>query len=200
MYGLHELNIILASASPRRKSLLEQIGLHPVIMPRPCAELKQLEAGIYAASLVRENSRRKADATHAFYGYSTEALIVAADTVVVLDGQLFGKPADAEQARAMLRQLSGGAHSVYTGLTLLDGLSGISVSGAETARVWFSELDDAVIDEYVAGGEPLDKAGAYGIQGMGGLLVERIDGDYTTVVGLSLPLLRRLWLELQTLI
>ena len=113
-------------------------------------------------------------------------LLVAADTVVDVDGAGLAKPRDDDDAKRMLRALSGRWHVVHTGFTLVDRSNGKSISGVESSRVKFAALDDATIARYVATGEPRDKAGAYGIQGKGALLVERVDGDFYTVMGLPL--------------
>lgn len=180
--------LVLASASPRRLELLQRYGLEPLIITADVEEC--MDEGITAELLVMDNAERKALAVEDIA--PAEALIIAADTVVVLDGQVLGKPADAAEARAMLRALSGQRHVVHTGICLLDKRSGDVISGVQQTVVEFATLSDADIDAYVAGGEPLDKAGAYGIQGQGLFLVERIEGDYGTVMGLSLPLLRSL--------
>lgn len=113
-------------------------------------------------------------------------LVIGADTVVILSGATLEKPADAAEAREMLAALSGRWHEVYTGLALVDGLTGIARIGHERTRVKFRRLLPGEIEAYVGSGEPLDKAGAYGIQGLGAVLVERIEGCYTNVVGLPL--------------
>ena len=113
-------------------------------------------------------------------------LLVAADTIVDLDGTLLGKPRDPEEAKRMLQALSGRWHVVHTGFAAIDRARGRRASGVESSSVRFAQLSAALIDRYVATGEPLDKAGAYGIQGRGALLVERIDGDFYTVMGLPL--------------
>jgi septum formation protein len=182
--------IVLASASPRRLELLRQIGLEPIVRPVEVAEQQRLDEG-GPARLVRLNSRLKAR-TAAGSNPVEGAIIIGADTVVALNGQLFGKPANAAEATIMLRALSGRRHSVYTGVCLIDTASGKCVYGSNRTLVSFISLIEEEIESYVATGEPLDKAGAYGIQGLGGLFVDAIRGDYGTVVGLSLPLLARL--------
>ncbi len=119
-------------------------------------------------------------------------IIIAADTIVVLDDAILGKPADAQDAERMLSLLSGKAHCVLTGLAVMDAGTGRELTGASLTRVWFRTLSPREIDSYVATGEPLDKAGAYGIQERGALFVERIDGCYFNVVGLPLTLLGEL--------
>ncbi len=115
-----------------------------------------------------------------------KALIVAADTVVDLDGKALGKPKDAADARRMLRALSGRAHDVHTAFTVIDPTSTMPQHGIETTRVWFYDLSAEEIETYVATGDPLDKAGAYGIQGTGATLVRRVEGDFYTVMGFPL--------------
>jgi septum formation protein len=189
--------IVLASASPRRLELLRQIGVEPIVRPVETAEEQRLK-GRGPAHLVQANARMKARAA-VVACHDSGSIIIGADTVVMLGGRLFGKPGDVATAAAMLRELSGQRHSVYTGVCLIDTDSGYSVCGSNRTLVRFAELSEEEIARYVASGEPLDKAGAYGIQGKGGLFVESISGDYGTVVGLSLPLLARLARELKNL-
>lgn len=182
--------ITLASASPRRLELLRQIGVEPRVCPVDIAEQSSLER-CTPAELVRLNARRKAAKVYTL-GFAKSSIIIGADTVVVLNGRLFGKPRDAAEATAMLQALCGQRHSVYTGICIIDAQTGQSAAGSRRTLVRFAALSGEQIAAYVAGGEPLDKAGAYGIQGAGGLFVEAIRGDYGTVVGLSLPLLAKL--------
>lgn len=179
--------VVLASASPRRLQLLEQIGIKPFVHPVAVEEIDDPQ--MPPTILVRENAMLKAWAAASECG---DAVIIAADTVVALDNRLMGKPADAVEAASMLRQLSDKTHSVYTAVCLIDTTTGAMTCGQRTSLVTFGEIDNEDINAYIATGEPLDKAGAYGIQGLGGMFVEKIDGDYGTVVGLSLPLLREL--------
>jgi septum formation protein len=123
-------------------------------------------------------------------------LLLAADTIVVLDGKVLGKPGDAAQASVMLASLGGREHQVLTGVALVDGQRDQVATGLESSQVRIGTLDPATIDWYVSTGEPLDKAGSYGIQGLGAMLVETVSGNYTNVVGLPLPLVRRLFGEL----
>ena len=123
-------------------------------------------------------------------------LVLAADTLVVLDDEILGKPAGPDEAAAMLGRLAGRQHRVVTGVAVREGADGRTAAAVETTRVTIAGLTPAAIARYVASGEPLDKAGAYAIQGLGALLVERIDGNYSNVVGLPLPLTRRLVAEL----
>ncbi|MCL1975745.1 MAG: Maf family nucleotide pyrophosphatase [Firmicutes bacterium] len=189
--------IVLASASPRRLELLQQIGVEPLVNPVEAVEDQRLK-GRRPALLVQTNARRKARAAAASEQFPG-SIIIGADTVVMLGRRLFGKPGNTEEAAAMLRALSGQQHSVYTGICLVDTDHSRSVCNSSRTLVRFSALSEKDIALYVATGEPLDKAGAYGIQGKGGLFVESLHGDYGTVMGLSLPLLVRLASELEQL-
>lgn len=173
------MDMILASRSPRRRALLEQIGLKGFKVVSPDVD-EHVEGNPSPAQLVEELSLRKAQAVRA--GADEDDLIIAADTVVVLDGAVLGKPEDEREAFAMLSALSGNSHRVYTGVTVLQGDR--AVTGHEETRVTFRELEPEEISHYIATGEPMDKAGAYGIQGLGALLVSGIDGDYFNVMGL----------------
>ena len=181
------MSIILASQSPRRRELLEQIGLTDfIIRPARGEELPHPE--LTPAQLVEELSRQKAGevARSARPG----DIVIGADTVVAVDGRVLGKPRSPEQAREMLAALSGRTHTVYTGVTVLR--DGLALTQHEATCVRFRPLTREEIDAYVATGEPMDKAGAYGIQGRGALLVEAIDGDYANVVGLPVCRLGRM--------
>lgn len=184
----------MASSSPRRLALLRQLGVAPLVWPAATEEYRELTPDRDPRALVIANAELKARAVAEEF---PQALVIGADTVVFLDGELLGKPAGAEEARGMLRRLSGRAHQVYTGICLADTGQGRVVSGADRAEVWFQELAETEIDAYVKSGAPLDKAGAYGVQDGGGWFVRRIEGDYTTVVGLSFALLRTLLRQLR---
>ena len=189
------MNIILASASPRRRELLERIGVTGFTVRAPNVD-ESVEPGLSPADMVETLSLRKARA--AAERFSPEDLIIAADTVVALDGAVLGKPRDGDDAFAMLSALSGREHRVYTGVTVLQGEK--IITGHETTAVTFRELSPDEIWGYIATGEPLDKAGAYGIQGVGALLVSGIRGDYSNVMGLPVfrlgQILREFGLEL----
>ena len=167
--------VVLASQSPRRSQLLRELGIPFCVRPARCGEQS---AERDPEKLVRELSRRKAAAVQAAEG----EIVVAADTVVCLDGEILGKPRDAQQAADMLRRLSGRAHTVFTGVTVRRG--GRVLTRAERTEVFFRPLPEGYIRRYVESGEPLDKAGAYGIQGAGGAFVRRIEGDFYNVMGL----------------
>ena len=171
--------LVLASASPRRTALLDRWGLpHEV---DPARTLEEVVEGETPQAHVERLAREKARAVAARH---PGALVLAGDTVVVVDDEILGKPDDEEHAAAMLRRLKGRAHLVLSGLALAGPDTGTIRSRWDGARVVFRELDESDIQGYVATGEPMDKAGAYGIQGFGGTLVTRVEGDYYTVVGL----------------
>lgn len=172
------MKIVLASQSPRRKELLGRMGLEFVTQASKIDEsaFDRLEARELVATLSREKAQwiaRQLDG---------ETLVIGADTVVVRDGAALGKPKDAEDAVAMLLSLSGRDHQVCTGVTVCRGDR--VLTQVEETQVTFRDLTEAEVRQYVSTGEPMDKAGAYGIQGLGGLLVEGIRGDYSNVVGL----------------
>ena len=180
--------LVLASGSPRRKEILETMGLSYIV------DISDADESFFAdpETMVLELSRRKALAVAPRHN---DAVILAADTLV-FGNEVLGKPKDADHAKEMLSSLSGKWHSVYTGVTLADTCSGRVISKADVTRVHFVSLSPAEIDAYVASGEPLDKAVAYGIQGMGGMFIDRIEGSYSNVVGLPMALLRSMLLEL----
>lgn len=172
------MDIVLASQSPRRRELLERMGLTFRVVVPDVEE--RMDRGLGPDELVKAISAEKAAAAAELVG--REALVIAADTVVALDGAILGKPSSPAHARQMLRSLSGRRHMVYTGVTVRQGDRTRTLSQA--TAVSFRSLDAGEIDAYIATGEPLDKAGAYGIQGYGAMLVEGIQGDYYNVVGL----------------
>ncbi|MBM6897638.1 septum formation inhibitor Maf [Pseudoflavonifractor capillosus] len=181
------MDIILASQSPRRKELLSQMGLRGFKVTSPEVD-ETVEEHLPPAQVVEELSRRKALAVarHA----DQDDLIIAADTVVALEGAVLGKPADQREAFAMLTALSGNRHYVYTGLTVIKGDQ--VMTQHECTTVTFRDLEPEEISHYIATGEPMDKAGAYGIQGLGAMLVSGIEGDYFNVVGLPIFRLSRI--------
>lgn len=182
--------LILASQSPRRRKLLDRLGLDFTVRVSPAEEV--IPSDVLPATVVQTLARDKA---HPIADRFPDALTLAADTIVAFDDAILEKPSDAPEARAMLRQLSGQTHTVYTGIALLHPASGRSATAVEATKVTFGALTDDEIDAYVHTGSPMDKAGSYGIQDdMGALFVERIDGDYYNVVGLPL---RRLYLTLR---
>ena len=174
----------LASASPRRRELLLSLGLDVVIIPSAYDEAPLPGRSPIETALVHARGKVAAAAPKAL-------LTIGADTVVDLDGRTLGKPRDDADARAMLEALSGRSHEVHTAFALRDATGGIPVVEAVSTRVRFAALDRATIDAYVASGDGRDKAGSYGIQGFAATLVERIDGDYFTVVGFPLAAFAR---------
>lgn len=181
--------IILASASPRREQLLRQVGCTFQVWPSEAEE--DNAAALSPPDLVQAHARAKA--WNVAERSSAEDVVIGADTIVVLDGKVFGKPSDAAEACRMLEELSGRVHSVWSGIAVVG--NGSCVSEAVETRVTLSPLTSAQIQRYVETGEPLDKAGAYAVQGVGALFVERIDGCYFNVVGLPLHTLSRVLSE-----
>ena len=180
------MKIVLASQSPRRKELLGRMGLEFVTQASKIDE--SAFDGLAARELVATLSREKAQ--WIARQLDGETLVIGADTVVVRDGAALGKPKDAEDAVAMLLSLSGRDHQVCTGVTVCRGDR--VLTQVEETQVTFRDLTEAEVRQYVSTGEPMDKAGAYGIQGYGALLVERIEGDYFNVMGLPVCRLGRM--------
>ncbi len=173
--------LILASASPRRRDLLRRIGLSFEVIPSRIPE--EWEEGLPPRETAKKMALKKAEqvATGLDSG-----IVIGADTLVVLDGTPIGKPQDPQAAFQLLQALSGKTHDVITAVALVNAEDGSRLQEEEVTRVFFRTLSEREISRYVASGEPLDKAGAYGIQGRGALLVQRIEGCYTNVVGLPL--------------
>lgn len=174
--------LILASASPRRRELLRMLGLDFEILVSNAEESKG-ELPDSPGEQVMELAARKAGE---IAGLHPDALVIAADTIVVAEKQILGKPGDEEDARRMLSFLSGRWHEVYTGVALVKAAEKKRLVDYERTRVKFRPLSREEIDRYIRSGEPMDKAGAYGIQGLGAVLVERIEGCFFNVVGLPL--------------
>jgi septum formation protein len=184
--------VILASASPRRKDLLQQLGIDPVIIPADIDETPH--AGEIPTAFASRMAKEKAYAIaraiieHRMPGYDTPAhpfAVIGADTVVDLDGQIFGKPIDDDDARRMLRALSGRTHRVHTAVVVVSGM-GEAFPGLVTSLVTMAPITDQLLAWYIATGEPHDKAGSYAIQGNGGVLVDKVQGPMSNVVGLPL--------------
>ncbi len=190
----NEFRVVLASRSPRRKALLEMAGIEFEVWPskkeeiiteddpsRICVELSKQKA-LDVASSIRKYNELHEDLTTA-----TDILVIGADTIVVSEGKVLGKPSDEADAARMLRMLSDQTHSVFTGVSFIfsskDGRVG-EYSFSEETRVTFWPLEDEDIERYIASGDPMDKAGAYGIQSKGAVFVRSIEGDYCNVVGL----------------
>ncbi len=185
------MRVILASASPRRKELLAQIVADFEIR---VSDVEEIITEIEPAKVVEELSAQKAFAVYA--GTAGDVLVIGADTVVAMEDKILGKPANEEDALSMLQMLQAKAHCVYTGVTVYmrHGAKEKRVTFSECTGVQFYPMTEAEIQGYIATGEPMDKAGAYGIQGIGGRFVERISGDYNNVVGLPIA---RLYQELK---
>ena len=176
--------LVLASASPRRAALLSQIGLTFEVRPSDIAEPPHnTHSNNPASEVTQKLALLKAAAVAQHFN---QAIIIGADTLVSLDGQLLGKPTDDAAAFEMLTHLNGTCHEVVTGVALIDAGTGREIVWAETTQVYFRELHNDEIAAYIASGEASDKAGAYGIQGRGAAFVRRIEGCYFNVVGLPL--------------
>jgi len=191
MSKINKMEIVLASASPRRKQLLEQLGFQVRVYPSAFFEEKPSDQNFSAH--VREMALRKAlPAAQAL----PDDLVLAADTLVILENEPLGKPTDATEAVAMLRRLSGKWHQVITGFCLMKQNQNLHIIDHATTDVHFYPLTANEIDDYVLTGEPLDKAGAYGIQGLGAKFVQEVRGCYFNVVGLPIGMV---WQHLKTL-
>lgn len=199
---MKKTRIILASASPRRRELLAQIGMEFEVM---VSNVEERVTATLPGEIVQELSEQKASAVLAMPQAKegeteVSTLVIGADTIVACDNKILGKPADEEDAKRMLRLLSGRTHEVYTGVTML--FSPQSLAGGpvrrhtffECTKVCFAPMTEAEIDEYVATKDPMDKAGAYGIQGFCARYIKGIEGDYNNVVGLPVG---RLYQELK---
>ncbi len=180
--------LVLASASPRRRQLLEAVGVSPEQMAVDVDETPQ--DGELPADLVRRLAEAKASAGLRACGGRGRVVVIGADTVIALDDEIFGKPRCDAEARTMLSRLSGRCHHVLTGVAVATPER--MESAVEDTLVCFRQLDAADVDCYVSGGEPRDKAGAYAIQGRGGLFVDRIEGSYHSVVGLPINIVDEL--------
>lgn len=208
------MKIILGSASPRRRELLAQIGLEFEVL---VSNVEEQVTSTVPYDVVEELSVQKAEGVLELLQKQETLLVIGADTIVACDGQILGKPKDAEDAKAMLRKLQGRAHEVYTGVTVLYvEKSGVEIPGDESimgedgtlkvqrhtfheaTKVVFCPMSEEEISAYVATGDPLDKAGAYGIQGLCARYIQGIEGDYNNVVGLPVGRLYqeiKHWLE-----
>ena len=174
--------LILASKSPRRRQLLSMMGLEFAVQTADIDEtMDKSQTPAHEVAAVAARKAAKIAASH------PQDVIVSADTIVVIDGRILGKPKDEEDAARMLRLLSGRTHTVYTGLTVYSG--GESSTQVAATAVTFRALSDAEIAAYIKTGEPMDKAGAYGIQGYGSMFVSHLDGDYFCVMGLPVCML-----------
>ncbi|MBJ6362923.1 Maf family protein [Paenibacillus sp. GCM10012307] len=191
--------IILASSSPRRQSLLQSLNLTLPVQIMASNVDESTPDDWSPAKIVEQLSLRKARAVRELLASDKQdhqgSLIIGADTIVVLNGEVMGKPRDEADARRMLGHLQGRIHEVYSAIACVDLLTSREVVSHLATRVHMKPLDSSRIERYVASGEPMDKAGAYAIQGLGATLVDHIDGCYFNVVGLSLSLLSDMLLE-----
>jgi len=178
------MHLILASSSPRRQELLRSAGIEFEVQPSYI--LEEILRGERPEEFARRAAREKA--THVAASSPPGSLVLGADTVVVIDGEALGKPADPEDAARMLRLLSGQTHQVHTGVCLVRAPDRVEALKHETTFVTFRELDEEEIRAYVESGEPMDKAGAYAVQGLASKFVTRISGCYSNVVGLPVAL------------
>ncbi len=198
------MKLVLASGSPRRKELLGQLGFLSTNNTVPfefeilAADIDEShQAGESATDFVVRLAKEKALAGLALYGEAKNAVVLGSDTIVVQGDTILGKPTDAANAAEILASLSGKRHQVMTAVALTDGCK--TISRLVTTQVQFCTLTQADILAYIATDEPMDKAGAYGIQGLGGNFVEAIEGSYSAVVGLPLVETRALLCEMQVL-
>lgn len=187
---LTQARLVLASASPRRSMLLKQLGLDPLVDPSTVEET--VPPGITPLQLVERLAAEKA--ADVARKHPEADLVLGADTIVVRDDQILGKPRDRAEAFAMLASLEGRWHQVYTGYSLVSPTR--TITGHVASDVRFRSLTEAEINAYLDSGEPMDKAGSYAIQGLGALLVSEIKGDYNNIVGLPLLAVDAAWREL----
>ena len=182
--------IILASASPRRRELLTMVRLPFDVIVSDCDENISYDG---PEDMVRKLSLRKAENVAEKLREDTKThLVIGSDTIVYFQNVILGKPKDEEDAFRMLKELSGHTHVVYTGVTVIDTATGRTESFCEATKVEFYPVTDEEIQAYIGTGDPMDKAGSYGVQGLGAFLVKRIEGDYFTVVGLPVAHLLQL--------
>ena len=185
------MRLVLASESPRRKSLLESVGISPVVVPSNVdedASSEDMPPGDLVRALARRKIRKVATGRPNDY-------VLGGDTIVYIDGKVLGKPQGKEEAMEMLRLICGRTHEVYTGVALYEPLGRTVLDDYDATFVTIRNMDEEEIRWYVETGEPMDKAGSYALQGIGGFFVTKVDGDFSSVVGLPLPkvydLLRR---------
>lgn len=188
---LRERKLILASRSPRRAEILKREKVEfKVKIP---SNLKEESLSSDPTEHVLSLSKKKATSVS---HQVEEGILLGADTIVVLDGEIMGKPQNKKDALFILKKLSGRTHRVYTGITLLNKYNGKTVSDYDSTEVKFNQLDEEKIETYIETGEPMDKAGAYGIQGMGGFLVESIRGSLDNVIGLPTEKLKEMLIQI----
>ncbi|MCI8888622.1 MAG: septum formation inhibitor Maf [Hungatella sp.] len=191
---MKDIRVILASGSPRRKQLLEQIGVRPEIRP---SRIEEQAVSRLPEEVVMELSCQKAEDVAA--EITGDALVLGADTVVAVDGDILGKPKSHEDAMDMVRRIQGRSHQVYTGVTLIYKKQGKSrgITFAEKTEVFVYPMTEEEMKRYADSAEPMDKAGAYGIQGAFAAYIEGIHGDYTNVVGLPVGRVCQEWKQLK---
>lgn len=175
------MQILLASTSPRRRELLGLLGLPFHIVPPTCEET--LSPHLPPIEQTRQFAKDKAQSVANQY---PKDLVIGSDTVIEIEGRLLGKPENIQEAESMLRRLRGRCHQVHTGVAIMQQATNISIGFVETALVWIKPFDETTLTAYLATGESLGKAGSYSIQGEGALLIDKIEGDYPTIVGLPL--------------
>ena len=175
------MKILLASTSPRRRELLGLLGLEFRIVPPTCEET--LSPHLSPSEQTRQLARDKAQSVT---NQHPEDLVIGSDTAIEIDGKLLGKPENMKEAETMLRSLRGKCHQVHTGVAVIQQSSDVCIDFVETAHVWIKPFDEPTLQTYLATEESLGKAGAYSIQGEGAQLIEKIEGDYPTIVGLPL--------------
>ena len=181
MYNREVRKIILASTSPRRKQLLKQLGLNFEIVPSDVEE--KLNPRLGPRNQVEQLALQKAEAVADQF---EDAIIIGADTMVVLNNEVIGKPKDTQDAKRMLKKLRGRQHSIVTGFVLIDTLQRRTIIKSVEIKVWFRKISPQEIANYIDRDKPFDKAGAYAIQDLGSIFVEKIEGDYFGAVGLPL--------------
>lgn len=179
------MEIILASASPRRKELMKILEIPFSVMTSNAEEVIDTDLPPYFAA-EKLSLLKASDVAKILKDEEKDAIVIGADTIVVKDGEILTKPKDEQDAENMLKTLSGTHHSVITGVTVINNKTAKSESFYVETKVYFKDLSQEEIRKYINSGEPMDKAGAYGIQGKGALFVEKIEGDYFNVVGLPL--------------
>jgi septum formation protein len=175
------MHIVLASSSPRRRELLELLGLTFHIIPPTCEEL--LSPNLSPSKQTQQLSWAKAQSVA---NQRSQDIVIGSDTVIEIEGKLLGKPENMQEAETMLRNLRGKYHHVHTGVAIIHQANKVSINFVETAQVWIKSFDEQTLKSYLATEESLGKAGAYSIQGQGANLIEKIEGDYPTIVGLPL--------------
>jgi septum formation protein len=180
------MNFVLASSSPRRKELLNVLGIPFTVMPALIDEVPAADENpeSFAARVAREKGVEVASRV-------SQSVVLSADTVVTIDGEILGKPVDEEDAVRMLHKLSGRRHSVLTAICMIDQNRGQTLEGMDRTEVWFDPMTDTQIRDYIRREDVMDKAGAYAIQGYAGVYVPKIEGNYFNVMGLPLPLVHK---------